>query len=132
MGFVFFLDLNLFLSLDSLMKSVGISSSVEHTTRKLVYNQNFAVGGNDILLSVVEQLVSLQCLLNVVVKLCIFYIAEVFNTEKAFCLFRAVFGNGYRLILSVDNVVPVFHFLQDGGKAVLRGLLFFGELFLSA
>ena len=59
MGLVFVFDLNVFLCLYSLMKSVGITSAVEDASREFVYNKNFAVGRNDVFLAVMEQLVRL-------------------------------------------------------------------------
>ena len=123
MGLIFLFDLNFFLCLYCLVKSVGVSSAVKHTTGKFVDNQNFAVVGNNIILVAGEQLVRFKRLLYVVVQIRIFYIAEVVYAEKSFRLFRAVFGYGYGFFLSVDYIIPVLHFMQNGVKFFARGSL---------
>ena len=51
-------------------------------------------------------------LLYVVVEVGVFYVAEIGYAEEALCLLGAFFGNGNGLVLSVDDVVPVFHFFE--------------------
>ena len=47
-----------------------------------------------------------------VVEVGVFYVAEIGYAEEALCLLGAFFGNGNGLVLSVDDVVPVFHFFE--------------------
>ena len=131
-GLVFVLYLDLFLCLYCLVKPVGISSAVQNTAGKFVDYEYFTVVRYDIILVALEKLVRFKRLLYVVVQIGVFDIAEVGYAEEAFRLFRALFGYGYRLILSVDYIVPVFHLFEYGSKPVLRFLLFFVELLFLA
>ncbi len=63
-----------------------------------------------------------------VVEFGVFDIAEIFNVEKPFRLCRAELGNDYRLVLTVDNVVPGFHILADSFELAVYLFLFLGEL----
>ena len=128
-GLVLLFYLYFFLSFNRLMKSVGISSSVEHTACKFVYDKNFAVRSDDVFLAVMEQLVRFKSLLYMVVEFCVFDIAEVAYIKEAFRLLRALFGNGYGLVLSVDYIVPILHFFENFGKIILRSPIRFGKFF---
>ena len=112
------------LCLDCLVESVGISSADHQTARELVDYHYLAVLGDDVVLVPLEQLVRLERLLNVMVEVCVFDVAEVIDIEELFGLFRTEFGYGHRLVLAVDDVVPVFHVLADGFELAVNFLLF--------
>ena len=119
------------LCLYRLVKAVGIAPAVHKTAGEFVDDEYLAVVGDDIVLVALEQLVRLQSLLYVVVKIGVFYIGEILYAEEALGLLRALFGYSHRLFLAVDDIIPVLHLLKDGGKALVGLLLLLGKILLS-
>ena len=101
----------MFLGLYSLMEAVRIAPAHHEAAGEFVDNHYFALVRDDIVFVADEQLVRLQRLLNVVVEVGIFNVAEVLYVEESLCLLGAVFGYGDRLILAVDDIVPTLHVL---------------------
>ena len=109
-GLVLLAHLYSFLRLDRLMQSVRIAAPDHETTRKFVYNDDFAVL-DDILIVEFKQVVRFQRLLNVMVQTLMRNIGNIVNVEESFRLLRAVLGKLHLLVLTFDDVVP-FEFLR--------------------
>ena len=105
-GLILAPDLHAFLRLDRLMKPVGISAPDHESTRKFVYDDDLSVV-DDIIFVALEQLMRLQRLLNVMVQIRMLDFRDTLDTEKFLCLPRAAVRQLYRLILAVDDIVPI-------------------------
>ncbi len=128
MGLVLLFDLHLLLGLYRLVQAVRISTSLQNTSGELVHYENLSVLGDDVVLVPVEELVGLQGLLDVMVEVRVLDIREVLDVEELLGLLRTLLGDGDGLRLSVYDVVPVLHLVQDLEKLVLGLLLFFVEI----
>ena len=124
---VLFAHLYVFLGFDCLVQTVGIPSAHHEPAREFIDYHYFAFVGDDIVFVADEQFVGFERLLDVVVEVGVFDVAEVFDVEELFCLFGAPFGYRDRLILAVDDVVPRLHILQYGGELVVYLLFLFGK-----
>ena len=103
------------LRLNSLVQTVGIPSARHQSARKLVYNDYFAVLYYIIYITL-NYISGFERLINMVVKVCMFYIGEVFYIEKLFSLCRTLFREVRRFSLFVYDIV--LFFFQPACKAV--------------
>ena len=105
-SFVFVSDRNVFFRFDCLVKTFRISSADHKTTRELVDDNDFAVR-NEVVGISLENKMSFQSLLDMVIEVAVFDIRKVFDTEETFRFPRALLGYLNGFILEVDDVIFV-------------------------
>ena len=93
------------LGLNSLMQAVRIPSSRHNTSRKLIYNQNFAVLNHIVLVSE-HQIVGPQGKDNIVLNLQILWIRQILDMEEILYLLHTVLCQVHHLVLFIYNKVP--------------------------
>ena len=116
-GLVFLAHLDALFRLDRLMQAVRVAASDHETTRELVYDHDLAVV-DDILLVEMEQVMRLECLLNVMVERSVRDIGNIFHAEESFRLFCAVLRQAHLTVLALDDIIPFKRFCR---RDLLRG-----------
>ena len=83
--FVFAANFQTFLRFDGLVQTVRITSAVHQTAREFVNDNHFAFF-DDVVFVQVEEFMRFQCLLNVVVQVCVCDFCDVVDVEEFFRL----------------------------------------------
>ena len=112
-------DFNIFLSFDSLVETVRVTTTVHDTTRKWIDNLNLAFV-NYVVDVVQHNVVGTQSLVNMVNQDRVVDIVEVFQTEDTFSLVNPLVSQGDGLRSQVNGVV--FFSLQAFCKVVCPGV----------
>ena len=88
------------------MQTFGIPSA-DHKTAGEFVDYDYLVILNDIVVVALEDVVRFQCLLDMVVQLCVTVVGKVFYIEKPFGFSRAAFRYLHRFILDIDGEIFV-------------------------
>ena len=109
------LNLNVFLGLYCLMKSVGIPSSGHYTTCKLINDKNLVILNNIVLITE-HKVMRTKCKYYVVLYLNILRIGKVVDLKEFFYLGYTLSRKCYELILFVnDKITRLFSFDTHDG-----------------
>ena len=85
-SFAFVFNFNIFLCLKSLVQALIVTTALHNTAGELVNDFNLTVFNNIVDISC-HNAVSLDSLVDMVEKCCVFNIHKVFNAEEFLCLF---------------------------------------------
>ena len=103
------------LSLDCLMKSVGVSSAGHYTSRELVDDQDLIILDN-IVLVLKHVIVCFKSIINMMENFNVFRIRKVFDVKEFFRLFDALLGKCNRFCFFIDNKISfLLYLLLDKG-----------------
>ena len=111
---VFASDFHPFFRFDRLVQTVRVPAPDHESAREFVDDDDFAVV-DDVVLVPLEQLMRFQRLLDVVIEVGVLDLGDVVDAEEFFRLARARIGELHRLVLAVDDIVPV----AGGGERLL-------------
>ena len=115
----FSFDLNVFLCLDCLVKTVGVTSAGHDTAGELVYDKDFVVGNNVVLVAE-HVVVRFKSVIYMMLDLKVFSIGIVIQIKEFLRFFYTFLGqcNGFRLF--VYNEVAFFYelFLKQRVKSL--------------
>ena len=89
------------------MQTFRITPAVHKTARKLVDDDDLVIR-NYIVVIALKYMVRFKRLLDMVVKIGVGRIAEIFYTEKSLRLFRSLFGYLHGFFLNVHGKIVVF------------------------
>ena len=117
-GLVLVLDLDAFFGFDGLMQAIAPTAAGHQAAGELVDDDDFAFL-HQIVLVAMEQDISFEALLDVVVDLDVFGIVEVGDAEQPFHLAHAVFGERDTFAFFVHGEVA--------GEVLFAGLLAFNH-----
>ena len=118
------LHLHVFLGLDGLMQTVGITAAHHQTAGELVHDDDFTVLHHVVHVPLHEGM-GLQRGQNVVVKLAVFHVGDVFHLEEGLSLGHALVGEGDGLFLFGHGVVL---FVFQPGDELIRPCVQLGGL----